>query len=119
VGDVVVERELALLRARPAVGLAARADRAAFLADHAEDLERVDLLRRAERVREVQVRTAALDDIPDDVTELLGPPPVSREERSTWKAAVVGVGLGQIGDVLVRPLQGLVKLFLGRRRAGV
>jgi conjugative relaxase-like TrwC/TraI family protein len=70
-----------------------QADRTAFLAEHAEDVERVGLLRRAERAREVQVRTAALDDIPDDVTELLGPPPVSREERLTWEAAVAEIAV--------------------------
>jgi hypothetical protein len=70
-----------------------QADRAAFLADHAEDVERVDLLRRAERARELQVRTAALDDIPDDVIELLGRPPGSREERLTWEAAVAEIAV--------------------------
>jgi conjugative relaxase-like TrwC/TraI family protein len=62
--------------------------REAFLSEHAAELERRDLLRRAERAREVQVRAAALTDVPSDVLRLLGPRPSSRAECLTWEAAV-------------------------------
>jgi len=93
------------------------ADRAAFLAEHADDVKRVDLLRRAEQAREVQVRTAAVDDIPDDVIELLGPPPTSRSERLTWEAAVAEVAVYRErygAPEVVSDLDGMVQL-LGER----
>ncbi|MGH9009226.1 MAG: AAA family ATPase, partial [Acidimicrobiia bacterium] len=88
-----VDKALAGIEGRIAHHEGRQADRAAFLAEHAHDVERVDLLRRAERGRELQVRTAALDDIPDDVSELLGPTPASRPERLSWEAAVAEIAV--------------------------
>jgi hypothetical protein len=90
---VRVDQALAGIEARIAHHEGRQNDRAAFLAEHAEDVERVGLLRRVEGARELQVRTAALDDIPDDVIELLGPPPVSRSERMSWEAAVAEIAV--------------------------
>ncbi|MEW6477658.1 MAG: MobF family relaxase [Actinomycetota bacterium] len=88
-----VDKALAAIDTRIAYHETRQADRAAFLADHAQEIARVDLLRRAEHAREVQVRTAALDDIPDDVLELLGPPPASRPERLTWESTVAEIAV--------------------------
>ena len=87
------DRALAGIGERIAHHEARHAARAAFLAEHAEDLERLDLVRQAEGAREVQVRTAALDAVPDDVVELLGPEPSSRSERLIWEAAVAEVAV--------------------------
>ena len=87
------DQALAGIEARIAHHEGRHADRAAFLAEHAEEAQRVDLLRGSERARELQVRTAALDDIPDDVIELLGPPPVSRPGRLTWESAVAEIAV--------------------------
>ena len=75
---VRVDKALAGIEPRIAHHEGRQADRAAFLAEHADDFERADLLRRAERACELQVRTAALDDIPDDVIEPRTPARVSR-----------------------------------------
>jgi conjugative relaxase-like TrwC/TraI family protein len=70
-----------------------QADRAAFLAEHAEDIERLDLVRQAEAAREVQVRTSALNAVPEDVVEFLGPEPSARSEHLAWEAAVADVAI--------------------------
>ncbi len=78
-----------------------QAQRVAFLAEHADDIGRLDLLRNAEAAREVQVRTAALDDVPDDVLQWLGERPTSRPERIRWDAAVgeIAVYRERYGDL--------------------
>ncbi|MGH3372774.1 MAG: MobF family relaxase [Nocardioidaceae bacterium] len=70
-----------------------QAERAAFLTEHAADVERFDLLRQAEQAREVQVRTAALDAVPEDIIEVLGPPPATRTECLDWEAAVAVIAV--------------------------
>ena len=78
-----------------------QARRVAFLAEHANDTVRLDLLRQAEAAREVQVRTAALDDVPDDVVHWLGERPTSRLEKMRWDAAVgeIAVYRERYGDL--------------------
>jgi hypothetical protein len=88
-----VDQALSGIEGRIAHHEGRQAERNAFLDGHAEDVDRVDLLRRAERARELQIRTAALDDIPDDVVDLLGPPPTSRSERMSWEAAVAEIAV--------------------------
>lgn len=90
---VRVDKALAGIEVRITHHEGRQGERVAFLAEHAPDVERADLLRRAERARELQVRTAALDDVAEDVIELLGPPPATRSERVSWEAAVAEIAV--------------------------
>ena len=90
---VRVDKALAGIEVRITHHEGRQGERAGFLAEHAQDVERADLLRRAERARELQVRTAAFDDVAEDVIELLGPPPVTRPERLSWDAAVAEIAV--------------------------
>jgi conjugative relaxase-like TrwC/TraI family protein len=78
---VGIERRIAHHEERQAI-------REAFFAEHSDEVDRLDVVLGAERAREVQVRTAAVDSVPEAVLELLGPPPESRAERLIWESAV-------------------------------
>jgi hypothetical protein len=90
---IAADRALAAITATITHHERRQAHRVAFLAEHADDVARHDLLRRAEAAREVQVRTAALDVVPDDVVELLGDRPTSRPELIRWEAAVAEIAV--------------------------
>ena len=72
-----------------------QAARAAFFAEHAEEVARLDLVRRAEAAKEVQVRTNAAATVSADVIDLLGDRPTSREPILQWEAAVAEIAVYQ------------------------
>jgi hypothetical protein len=64
-----------------------QAARQAFFAEHAAEAERRDVLCRAERAREVQVRAGALARVPRELELLLGPRPSPRDACLVWESA--------------------------------
>ena len=87
------DRAIEAITARIAHHQRRQAARAAFLADHTHELARLDLVRRAEAAKEVQVRTGALEAVPSAVVELLGERPARREDALRWEAAVAEVAV--------------------------
>jgi hypothetical protein len=84
----VIDRGLRAIEERIAHHERREATREAFFTEHAVEIDRRDLLCRAERAREVQVRAAALTEISPGALRLLGPQPSHRAECLTWEIAV-------------------------------
>ena len=87
------DRAIDAIAARIAHHQRRQAARAAFLAEHAPEVARLDLVRRAEAAKEVQVRTGALEAVPSEVVELLGERPARREDALRWEAAVAEIAV--------------------------
>ncbi len=97
------ERARAALEAldRAHVNMSARLDKAEarqnqrdeWFDAHADLLDARDLVARAERAREIQVRVAAINNPDPAVRDLLGPQPANQRERLAWRRAVEATAL--------------------------
>ncbi len=59
-----------------------------WLEEHAEIVSEHDLVRRGERAREIQVRTAALQQPAGALLRLIGPEPSLQRDRHVWQRAI-------------------------------
>jgi hypothetical protein len=82
--DRAVDRQEARLAAAQRQGCARRD----WLADHADTVAEIDLVRRAERAREVQVAARAVHDVPPALAAIIGPEPARQRDRHAWRMAV-------------------------------
>ena len=64
-----------------------------WLAERADVVTEHDLLVRAERARETQVRVAAIHDVPEALIRLIGPEPSRQRDRHAWRSAVESTAL--------------------------
>jgi hypothetical protein len=62
--------------------------RRAYFESHAAEVERFNLVRRAEQARELQVRTSARLNPPQEIVAVLGPEPDTTTARQAWLTAV-------------------------------
>ncbi|HUR77043.1 MAG TPA: hypothetical protein VMZ22_03770, partial [Acidimicrobiales bacterium] len=83
-----VETSLSGLDARIDVMRSQWRTRRTYFESHADEVERLNLVRRAEQTRELQVRTDAHIRPPASVVAALGPEPLRVEARQTWHRAV-------------------------------
>ena len=81
---------------------AARTERTAWLDEHADVVDRYDLIRRAERHRRLEVAANPEQYLPVDVAEQAGPEPVLQRERRAWSAALVDKALATTLDAASR-----------------
>lgn len=88
-----LDRAIATQQRRLEAATDQRAERRDWFLEHADVVAEHDLVSRAERARETQVRMTALHEIPEALRRLIGPEPSLQRDRHAWRRAVEATAL--------------------------